>query len=381
MEYRKLGRTGVNVGVVGLGMEYLEKASQDTVASVVRTALDNGVNYFDLWMATPEVRVALGKAIKGRRSEAFLAGHVGAVLVDGKTDRSRDASVAGQNFDDFLARVGTDHVDAAMLFFVDEPQDYERVFAPGGTAELAARMKNEGKARFIGMSSHYAPTALRAVRTGLIDILMFPVNPAFDLIEPNLRIEALWEPQTYAQAAEARNPAVLLKRELYAECARRGVAIVAMKPFAAGWLFKKDNPSSITLTPVQCLHYALSQPGVITAVPGCRSVEELKDCLSYLGADDAARSYGAIASNDLWKLQGECMYCDHCLPCPAGIDVGAVTRLLDAARTEVTVDIRREYSAQEHGADECTGCGTCEERCPFGVNAIANMREAERVFA
>jgi predicted aldo/keto reductase-like oxidoreductase len=83
MEFRKLGRTGVNVGVVGLGMEYLEKASQDTVASVVRTALDNGVNYFDLWMATPEVRVALGKAIKGRRSEAFLAGHVGAVLVDG----------------------------------------------------------------------------------------------------------------------------------------------------------------------------------------------------------------------------------------------------------------------------------------------------------
>ena len=381
MRYRKLGRTGVDVGVIGLGMEYLEKASEDTVASVVRTALDSGVNYFDLWMATPEVRVAMGKAIKGRRSEAFIAGHLGAVLKNGTTDRSRDVSEAGPHFDDFLARVGTDYVDAAMLFFVDEPQDFDRVFAPGGTAEMAARMKKEGKARFIGMSSHYAPTALKAVRSGLIDILMFPVNPAFDLIQPNLRIEALFEPQTYAQAAEARNPAVLLKRELYTECARRGVAIVAMKPFAAGWLFKKENPSSITLTPVQCLHYALSQPGVITAVPGCRSVEELKGCLSYLDADDAARSYEAIASNDLWKLQGKCMYCDHCLPCPAGIDVGAVTRLLDAARGGVTADIRREYSALEHQAGECTECGTCEERCPFGVNVTANMREAEKVFA
>jgi len=381
MEKRKLGRTGVSVGVIGLGMEYLEKASEDTVTAVVTTALDNEVTYMDLWMATPEVRTAMGKAIKGRRSEAFIAGHLGAVLVDGKTDRSRDAAVAGRNFDDFLARLGTDYVDAAMLFFVDEPQDFDRVFAPGGTAEMAARMKREGKARFIGMSSHYAPTALRAVRTGLIDILMFPVNPAFDLIAPNLRIEALFEPETYARAAQTREPAVALKRELYAECARRGVAIVAMKPFAAGWLLRKENPSSIVLTPVQCLHYALSQPGVVTTVPGCRSVEELMGCLSYARAGDAARSYAAIASNGLWKLQGACMYCGHCLPCPAGIDVDAVTRLLDQARAGMTADIRRDYKALEHDAGQCTECGVCRERCPFGVDVTRNMREAQRVFA
>ena len=380
MEYRKLGRTGVDVGVVGLGMEYLESASEETVISVVRAALDAGVNYFDLWMATPAVRDAMGKAISGRRSEAFIAGHIGAVLKDGKTDRSRDAAIAGQNFDDFLKRVGIDYVDAAMLFFVDEPEDFDRVFSPGGTADLAVRMKEQGKARFIGLSSHYAPTALRAVRTGLIDVLMFPVNPAFDLIQPNLRIEALWEAETYARAAETKNPAVAVKRELYMECARRGVAVIAMKPFAAGWLFRKDNPSGFALTPIQCLHYALSQPGVVAAVPGCRNVEELKGCLAYLQADDATRSYGTIASNDLWKLQGKCMYCDHCLPCPAGIDVGAVTRLLDAARSGVTPAIREEYRALDHHADECTECGTCVERCPFSVEAIVNMREAQTVF-
>jgi uncharacterized protein len=381
MKYRTLGRTGANVGVIGLGMEHLERAGDKTVAAVVGSALDAGVNYFDLWMATPDVRDAMGKAIRGQRDKAFIAGHIGAILVDGKTDRSRDPAIAKRNFDDFLVRLGTNYVDAAMLFFIDASEDYERVFAPGGTADLAVRLKKEGKARFIGMSSHYAPTALRAVRSGLIDILMFPINPAFDLIPPNLRIEALWEKESYATAAETKEIAVEAKRELYMECARRGVGVIAMKPFAAGWLFRKKNPISVPLTPIQCLHYSLSQPGVIAAVPGCKSVEELKDCLAYLDADPCERDYGAIASNDLWKLQGKCMYCDHCLPCPAGIDIGAVTMLLDSAKADMSAALKEEYIVLGKGAEDCTECGICIERCPFGVNVIANMSEARQVFA
>ncbi len=311
MEFRKLGTSEVDIGMLGLGMEYLEHESEETVVSVVRRALDAGMNYIDLWMATPNVRDALGKAVAGRRSEAFIAGHVGSVPVDGKTDRSRDVGVAGRSFEDFLRRVRTDYVDAAMLFFVDEPQDYDRVFAPGGSAEYALRLKESGRARFVGMSSHYVPTALRAVRSGLIDILMFPVNPAFDLISPNLRLEALWEQETYSEAPDRHESAVSLKRELYAECARRGVAIVAMKPFAAGWLLWKDNPSAIALSPVQLLHYALSQPGVVAAIPGCKNVDELDGCLAYFTADNTERSYASIATNELWKLQGKCMYCGH----------------------------------------------------------------------
>ncbi len=381
MEHRTLGRTGVSVGIVGLGMEHLEAVPEETVIAVVRAALDAGVSYYDLWMATPGIRDALGKALQGRRAEAFVAGHIGAVLTDGKTDRSRDASVALRGFDDFLARVGTPYVDAAMLFFVDEPDDFDRVFAPGGTAELARHLKQQGKARFIGLSSHYVPTALKAVRSGLIDILMFPVNPAYDLLPPNPRVEAFWEPETYAQATVAGATGVAAKRELLLECARRGVAVIAMKPFASGWLLRRDNPTSITLTPVQCLHYSLSQPGVVAAVPGCRSVEELEGCLAYLQASDAAREYGAIASSDLWKLQGKCMYCDHCLPCPAAIDVGVLTRLLDAARAGMTASVRAPYLALDHRADECTECGACSARCPFGVDVEANMREARKLFA
>jgi uncharacterized protein len=389
MEKRKLGNTGVTVGPVGLGLEYLEKAPTETVVSVMHAAMDAGVDYYDLWMATPHIRDAVGAALKGRRDRAFLAGHIGSVLNGDVTDITRDPAAAERSFEDLLRRTGTDHVDAAMLFFVDKPDDYERVFGPNGTAELARRMRERGSARWIGMSSHYAPTALRAVRSGAIDILMFPVNPVFDLVSTDMRIEALWEPRTYEQAAAARETALQAKRELYAECARRGVALVAMKPFASGWLFNPGNPSGIVLTPAQCMHYALSQPGVSAAVPGCKSVEELRGALSWYQADAAGRDYSAIVSNGLWRLEGRCMYCDHCLPCPAGIDVGVVTRCIDRARAvrasdgpsaALPADLRAEYASLPAAAADCVECGDCVRKCPFSVDVVAAMREGRELF-
>jgi predicted aldo/keto reductase-like oxidoreductase len=326
-------------------------------------------------MATPHIRDATGEALRGRREKAFVAGHVGAILDGEKTVISRDPAESQTNFEDLLSRMGTDHVDAAMLFFVDKPEDYDRTFGPDGNYELVCRMKEQGKARFIGMSSHYAPTALKAVRSGRVDILMFPVNPVFDLVPPSVRIETLWEPQSYVKMAETRETAILTKRELYAECARQGVALIAMKPFASGWLFNPKNPSGIVLSPVQCLNYALSQPGVVAAVPGCKNVEELRGCLAWYDASGAEREYGALSANEMWRLQGRCMYCDHCLPCPVGIDVGAVMRCIDRARIEVTPGLRAEYRTLEKSAGDCVECCDCMKRCPFHVDVVAAMRE------
>jgi len=377
---RILGRTGEPVGVIGLGMEQLEPETRETVVSVVREAAAGGIEWFDLFMATPGIRDAMGEAIRGIRDGLKIAGHLGAVLVDGKTDRSRDPGPAGEAFHDLLRRLHTDHVDALMLFFVDEPDDYERTFGPGGLAELALRLKEAGKARFLGMSTHSVPSALKAVRSGLLDVLMFPVNPAFDLQPGSIRLEALWEAETYRREGGARKASPPDRRELYAECARRGVAIVAMKPFAAGLLLDAKNPSGIALSPVQYLHYALSQPGVCVAVPGCRSVQHVRECLRYIEATEAERDYSALSATDLWKLEGRCMYCNHCLPCPAGIDVAAVTRLLDAGRAGMSDALRGEYRRLDRGGGACTACGLCMERCPFGVDVPAAMKEAAAFF-
>ena len=76
------------------------------------------------------------------------------------------------------------------------------------------------------------------------------------------------------------------------------------------------------------------------------------------------------------------MYCGHCAPCPSGIDVAAVTKLLKLGLAQNTVPetVREHYAALEHKAGECMQCGSCEQRCPFEVAAMRNLENAARLF-
>ena len=78
MEYRRLGRTGLDVGAVSLGTEYLIDLPREKVVSVIREAIARGINYFDLFYAQEEFRDNMGAAFKGHRDRVFLAGHLGA---------------------------------------------------------------------------------------------------------------------------------------------------------------------------------------------------------------------------------------------------------------------------------------------------------------
>ncbi len=381
MRYRKLGKTAVDVGVVGLGAEHLEHATRDTVISVVNEALDQGVNYIDLFMASPNVRDNFGIALKNKRNEVIIAGHLGAALIDGQYHRTRDRVICEKFFRDLLIRLQTDYIDVLMLHYVDEPDEYELVFGSGGILELALQLKKEGKARFLGMSSHRVPAALNAVNSGYIDLLMFPVNPAFDTLPGDMKVENFSQDDAYNQSGFDRDKTVLERKEVYHASAAKGVGIVAMKPYAAGLLFTKENPSSIVLTPVQCLSYALSQPAVCTVVPGCRNVVEMKAALSFLEATEKERDYSSINLNSAWRLQGSCMYCNHCLPCPIGIDIGVTPRITDIAERMINSDIVSEYKALSVKASECVECGVCTDRCPFGVDVISNMARAVGLFA
>ena len=380
MRYRKLGRTGVDVGIIGLGAEHLEHVSRDTLASVVDEAVDNGVNYIDLFMASPDVRDNFGITLRNRRQKVMVAGHLGVALRNGQYYKTRDNALAEQYFDDLLTRLQTDYIDVLMLHYIDEPDDYETVFGSEGLLRLAMRLKREGKARFIGMSNHKVPVALKAVNSEHIDVLMFPVNPAFDTLPGNVMVETSKQDNLYSQPGITKNKTTPERKELYHACAIHGVGIAAMKPYAAGWLFRKENPSSIVLTPVQCINYVLSQPGVCTVVPGCKNAEEMKAALAFLDAADEEKDYTAIADNPVWKLSGSCMYCNHCLPCPVGIDIGTTTRVTDTAAYGMTHSIISEYEALSSKASDCTECGVCTENCPFGVDVVGNMARAAAMF-
>jgi uncharacterized protein len=382
MKKTTLGRTGIETGIIGLGLEHLEKASFAEVAAVVEVALEEGVQYMDLFMPSAGIRDHFGRLMKGRRDQFMIQGHIGACLQeDGQYYRTREPVQAERHAEDLLRRLGTDYVDTLALHFVDELEEWSEVSAPGGLLEIAQRWKQQGKALAVGMSSHKVAASMAAVESGLVDILMFPVNPAFDLLPGDTKLEALWEADPYSGLRIAGSQPVYSRRDLFLACERNGVAIVAMKPFAGGWVFWPENPSGIVLSPVQCLQYTLSQPGVCAVVPGCKTPEQMKAALDWLTATDEEKDYSTILGKTDWNLNGSCMYCNHCLPCPAGIDIAAAMRLFDSARAKsVTPALSAAYDRLPVPASACLFCGDCEERCPFGVSVQTNLEQAAALF-
>ncbi len=382
MQYRKLGRTGMDVSVVGLGMEHLEKADRSTVHDVLSRLIDAGGNYIDLFMGSPDIRDHVGAALKGRRDRMLVQGHIGAVWQDGQYLRTRDPALCRTFADDLLRRLSTDYVDVLMIHFVDDADEWDQLLAPGGIMDITRQYRDAGHARAIGLSSHVPSVARRAVETGLIDVLMFPVNPIFDSIRGDRDIEALFNPATF----EAHGMGADRERAaLYDACERHGTAIVSMKTYAAGWLLGGNSNLRLKMTPAQCIQYALDRPGVASALPGCRTVEEMDAALAYVTATPGERDYAQVLADSLlWNQTNRCMYCNHCLPCPVGIDIGETTRILDRMEAPSSgfdpAVLRDAYAALPASAGDCIACGVCESRCPFKVGVIRNMERAAAVF-
>ena len=370
MQYRTLGRTGLRVSAIGLGTEYLIDLPRDTVVDVIREAIAQGINYFDLFFAQPEFRDNMGVAFKGKRQQAILAAHLGSIHKDGQYTKTRDPKISEEFLLDFLTRYDTDHVDIAFLHNSDPQEDYDELMRPGGLLDLARRWREEGKARFIGMSGHTVTTSLQAVESGQIDVLMFPINLAGN--------------------------AVPGKKQLLNACAAHNVGLVAMKPYAGGKLLQHTPAISMEdyqvggdnlelekpalITPTQCLSYVLTQVGVSTIVPGCKDLQQLAAALAYWDATEKERDFSSVLADFQQYATGECVYCNHCLPCPAEIDIGQTIRLLDRARHGQSDEVRALYEAMPNNASDCILCAACEERCPFEVAVIAKMEEADEVL-
>lgn len=393
MLYRKLGRTGVDTSVISLGAEHLEKEDRETIKDVVSTAVDNGVNLIDLiGMVAPEARDNMGAALRGIREKVMLSAHFGATYQNGEYHNTRDTSLCETSFYDLLSRLRTDYIDILMFHWVDEELDYNEAFDRQGYLDLALRLKQEGKVRFLVLSTHRTSIAMKAMRSGFMDSIMFPVNPAYDLLPGDIGLKRMWQKDKYRQLSEDAIRPAEKRKELYLACQESNVGLVAMKPYAGGLLLQDGNPSDflkgrgllhpgrLALSPVQCLSYVLSQPGITTALTGCRKPEEVEAAIAYLDAGQEQRDFSAIDVNALWKLRRCCVYCNHCLPCPSEIEIGSLMRLLDAAEHALNETVTAEYRALTKKASDCTECGVCMERCPFDVPVLDRMEQAIQVF-
>jgi predicted aldo/keto reductase-like oxidoreductase len=354
METRILGRTNLEVGVVGLGVEHIA-ADCETMDAVFDVAVSASVNYVDLVYHDPldehaEHWEAITPALRRHRDSLVLAAHWGFVTHEPVAQCQRC-------FDAVLHRLGNDYAEIAMLTMVDTESTWK-----GWATEAIERLRayqSDGRVGFIGLSNHDVNVARMAAESGLVDVLMFPVN--------------------LYQHAGSRERAALLET-----CAEHEVGIVAMKPYHGGRLLSiEGRPSGIT--PAQCLHYVLSQP-IATAVPGVRNADEMREALSYVNASAEERQFTGLQDGLVDRLRGQCVSCEHCLPCPAAISIPEVIHFLEVIEYYGHGPFheqsnREAYANLEAKASDCTECAMCLDRCPFDVDIIGKMRRAAAVFS
>lgn len=129
----------------------------------------------------------------------------------------------------------------------------------------------------------------------------------------------------------------------------------------------------------QCFQYALDRPAVLTVLPGVRNMADLQTALGYLTATPEERDYSIIGEFTPQDADGICVYCNHCQPCPKGLDVGLINKYYDLVLAGDEMAAGHYQKLPLHASD-CARCGHCESRCPFHVKQEARMREIAQYF-
>ena len=280
----------------------------------------------------------------------------------GKYGWTRNLSEIKTQFEWELKLLDTDYTDMGFIHCVDDTDDLNKVMN-GGLWEYMKSLRKEGRIRHLGFSSHNPGISRQILATGLVDMFMFSINPAYD----------------YQKGAYGLGE-VQERAALYRDCESMGVGISVMKPFAGGQLLNaKTSLFGKALTHTQCFQYALDRPAVMTVLPGVRDIEDLQMVLKYVTAVPEERDYSVIGEFTPQSAYGICVYCNHCQPCPAGLDVGLINKYYDLARSGDML-AKSHYENLSVKGDACIGCGHCNRRCPFHVDQIARMQEITAYF-
>lgn len=372
LEYRKLPRGAAHerFSALGLGLGGIQKATDAEIEATVRRAVEGGINYFDACGGAANVYAPFGRAIADVRRKVFFQLHLGAVYNEaGEYAWSRDLDAIRRTLDWELKALGTDYIDMGFLHCVDQVEDY-RELIDAGVYDYLRELKKQGVVKHICFSSHTPSVANAILDDGGIDLMMFSINPAYD-----------FDRSAAEDVIGEENGAPSERAALYRRCEAEGVGISVMKPFHAGKLLRAEaSPFRRALTPSQCLQYALDRPGVLVALPGVRGPADLDALLAFADAGAAERDYAFIGALNPAEVRGNCVYCNHCQPCPAGLDIGLINKYYDLARMGDAL-ARDHYRKLKCRADACLHCGHCDDRCPFAVRQSGRMAEIAAYFA
>lgn len=362
MEYRVHPKTGDKISVIGIGTGPIFEAPEREAAAALACAYERGVNYLDFATAGAGTFPYVGAALGSVRRELFYQIHFGANYESGEYSWTTDLDTIRRQVDWQLKELRTDYIDFGMIHCLDEERDW-RAYRENGVLDYLLELKKSGVVRHIGLSSHTPELIQKILDTGLVEQLMFSINPAYDYQHGEFAIGSASE-----------------RMKLYQRCEAEGIGISVMKPYSAGQLLSdQTSPFGRALTKVQCLQYALDKPGVLTVLPGIRNLEDMQEALSWLDASPEERDYSVLGTFTPRDVTGTCVYCNHCAPCPAGLNIGLINKYYDLAKIGDAM-AADHYAKLEKHASDCISCGHCDRRCPFRVAQSDRMKRIAEYF-
>jgi aryl-alcohol dehydrogenase-like predicted oxidoreductase len=253
MPMRKLGRTGVDVSLVGLGGYHIGQApDEQTATRIIRAAIDHGVNFMDnCWDYNDgKSHVWMGRALRdGYRKRAFLM-----TKIDGRTRAAATAQI-----EQSLRDLATDTIDLMQVHEVIRGTDPDRVFGPDGAMEALVAAKKAGKIRFIGFTGHKSPR----IHLKMLEVAAAHHFP-FDTVQMPLNV------------MDAHRDS--FERLVMPAATAAGVAVLAMKPLGSGVFFKSGPLARKQVSPVECLRYSMGSPASVV-ITGCQSMRDLAQAL------------------------------------------------------------------------------------------------------
>ena len=364
MKYRKLPHGTEQISILGIGTSSIQAAGEREIEETVSFAVENGINYFDMASSEAKPFAPYGRALESVRDKVHFQIHFGAnyTSASGSYGWTTDLDTIKRSVDWQLKALRTNYIDFGFLHCLDDAADLRKI-EKTGVIRYIQELQRQGVVRHIGLSSHTPAVVSRVLDMGLLDMLMFSINPAYDYRKGTYGIGSVEE-----------------RMALYRRCEKEGVGISVMKAFGGGQLLNaRTSPFGHALTEYQCLQYVLDKPGVLTVLAGIRGKKDLERILGFLQASPAETDYSVIGSFAPAEADGKCVYCNHCQPCPAGLDIGLINKYYDLSKAGDTL-ARDHYQKLGKSASDCIGCGHCNQRCPFHVNQMARMKTIAEYF-
>jgi len=362
MQKRRLGRTNLNVSVVGFGGIPVIGASVKDAVKMIRRAFDLGINYFDTARAYGDGEEKFGIALKDVRDKCVIAT---------KTHQRTKEEAARIGLKQSLRNLRTDRIDLVQLHGIDDEKTLEKAISPEGSLAALTEARSQGKIDFIGISGHSPYVLAKAIRTGEFDTVLVPLNLLF---------------------REATEELILLAKEL-------DVGVIVMKPFGGTELefAQRQIHEGLQKTMVRkefdrifgtgiektrrSLRFVLAHD-VSTTIPGFSSLEEIESAIK------VANEFEGLTKEEkeifkFGELSPEpfCRECGLCMPCPDGLNIPRLLAL-DKYFTYYGIKtwVRHAYQKFSTKIDYCTECKECEAKCPYNLPIISMLHEAEKRF-